>query len=462
MSSVQRNRLHHSAWALVVCGGTVLSGAILAGCATAPGEEEDLAFSSAEQDVTAAAVVGDALAGISATDFAAAKAAFNTVEGIDDGLGPIFNEKACGNCHTQGAAGGAGVQIERRFGKLNADGTFNSLANEGGSLRQLMTLGSFTGKNGQACNVPLEHEPADATVHNVGRLTTPLFGAGLIDAIPDSVITANASNQPTAVRGIVSHVKVLLPNPADPSQVLNGTKVGRFGWKAGVATLVQFSADAYLNEMGITTQHCIGGTSVLTFATESKPNGKAQPAGCDDRGPGGAGIPAGTDDGVGSCAGGLSEIQDDVDEFFKYMTFLAPAPRTPIDPNINLQGGTAFSRAGCADCHLLKDYTTPSHPGNGVPANFTFRPRSDFLLHDMGSLGDRIGNDGDSQATTRLMRTAPLWGLHHRTKFLHDGRATTIVDAIHAHAGQAAQSVRNFDALSSSDKNAMLTAMMSD
>jgi CxxC motif-containing protein (DUF1111 family) len=323
-------------------------------------------------------------------------------------------------------------------------------------------MGSFTGANGQACTVPLEVEPPDATVHNVGRLTTPLFGAGLIDAIPDSVIMANASAQSASVRGTVNHVKVLLPNPADSSQVLNGTRVGRFGWKAGIAALVQFSADAYLNEMGITTQHCISGTSVLTFATESKPNGKAQPAGCDDLGPGGPGIPAGTDDGVGSCAGGLSEIQDDVDEFFKYMTFLAPAPRTPIDPNVDLQGGTAFSKAGCADCHLLKDYVTPAHPGNGVPGNFKFRPRTDFLLHDMGSLGDMIGNDGDTVARTRMMRTAPLWGLHHRTKFLHDGRATTIVDAIHAHAGQAAASVQTFDALSASDQNAMLTAMMSD
>src|SRR5262245_60744149 len=113
MSSVQRNRLHHSAWALAVCGSTFLSGAVLAGFAAVPGDDEDVAFSSAEQDVAAAAVAGDPLAGITATDFAAAKAAFNTVEGIDDGLGPIFNEKACGNCHTQGAAGGAGVQFER-------------------------------------------------------------------------------------------------------------------------------------------------------------------------------------------------------------------------------------------------------------------------------------------------------------------------------------------------------------
>jgi CxxC motif-containing protein (DUF1111 family) len=461
MSSPIRSRVRNQARALAVCGGVIISGGVSAGCADAPGNGEEVTFSAAEQDLTATSVVGDPLPGITATDFAAAKAAFATVEGLDDGLGPIFNEKACGNCHTQGSIGGAGVQIERRFGKFT-NGIFNSLANEGGSLRQLFTVGTFTGTSGQTCTVPLEQEPADATVHNVGRLTTPLFGAGLIDAIPDSVIIANANAQPLSIRGTVNSVKVLLPNPADPTQAVNSTRVGRFGWKAGIASLVQFSADAYLNEMGITTQHCIKGVSVLTFATESKPNGIAQPAGCDDRGPGGPGIPVGTDDGVGSCANGLTEIQDDVDLFFQFMTFLAPAPRLPIDPFINLQGGTAFNNAGCAGCHLLKDYVTPAAPANGVPGNFTFRPRTDFLLHDVGSLGDQIGNDGDTLARTKLMRTAPLWGLHHRTKFLHDGRATTITDAIHAHGGQAAASVAAFDALSTSDRNAMLTAMMSD
>jgi len=124
-----------------------------------------------------------------------------------------------------------------------------------------MTVGSFTGSGGQACSAPLEVEPADATVHNVGRLTTPLFGAGLMDTIQDSVIVANANAQPTSIRGTVNNVKVLLPNPADSTQVLNGTRVGKFGWKAGIASLVQFSADAYINEMGITTQHCINGSS---------------------------------------------------------------------------------------------------------------------------------------------------------------------------------------------------------
>ena len=459
MSSVIRSRVHNQARALAVCGGVLISGGVSAGCAAQSDDTEQVAFSSTQQDVSL--VAGDPLPGISAADFAEAKTAFATVEGLDDGLGPIFNEKACGNCHTQGGIGGAGVQIERRFGRFD-NGIFNSLASKGGSLRQLFTVGTFTGLGGQSCTVPLEVEPSTATIHNVGRLTTPLFGLGLIEAIPDSVIIANASAQPAAVRGIVSNVKTLLPNPADPLQVLNGTRVGRFGWKAGIATITQFSADAYVNEMGITTQHCIGGVSVMTFGTESKPNGIAQPAGCDDRGPGGPGVPAGVDDGVGSCAGGLTEIQDDVALFAKFMTFLAPAPRTPIDPFVNLVGGTAFTNAGCADCHLLKDYVTPANPGNGVPGNFTFRPRSDFLLHDMGTLGDQIGNDGDSVATTRLMRTAPLWGLHHRTKFLHDGRATTITDAIHAHGGQALSSVSKFDALSASDKSAMFAAMLSD
>src|SRR5262249_44920102 len=153
---------------------------------------------------------------------------------------------------------GAGNQIERRYGRFD-NGLFNSLSNEGGSLRQLFALPAFTGANGQSCTVPVEVEPADATVHNVGRMTTPLFGAGLIDSIQDSVIVANANAQPTSIRGTVNNVKVLLPNPADATQVLNGTRVGKFGWKSQIAALAQFSADAYVNEMGITTQHCIKG-----------------------------------------------------------------------------------------------------------------------------------------------------------------------------------------------------------
>src|SRR5262245_15613949 len=115
MINVIRNKLGNHAKVLAVCGGVIISSGVT-GCAEQPASEdaEEVAFASTDQAIEAAN--GDPLPGISAADFAEAKAAFSTVEELDDGLGPIFNEKACGNCHTQGAVGGAGVQIERRFG----------------------------------------------------------------------------------------------------------------------------------------------------------------------------------------------------------------------------------------------------------------------------------------------------------------------------------------------------------
>src|SRR5215468_2418134 len=165
------------------------------------------------------AVLGDRLPGIQATAGLLDEAtdAFNTFEDINDGLGPIFNAQACGQCHTNGAIGGAGEQIERRFGRFD-NGVFNPLGNEGGSLRQLFTVGQFTALNGQSCNVPLEREPADATVHNVGRLTTPTFGLGLVDSIPDSFFDGLVAAEPAAVRGVVNRGQIVLPNPGDPAQ----------------------------------------------------------------------------------------------------------------------------------------------------------------------------------------------------------------------------------------------------
>jgi len=453
---------------IALCSG------LIAGCtANADSADDDAASGVAAQAVTAA--IGDPLPGIDPTGFATAKAAFATVEELPDGLGPIFNEKACGNCHTQGATGGAGVQIERRFGTTfrngNGQTVFEPLANDGlgpfpargGSLRQLMTVGSFTGLGGQACSVPLEHEPPEATIHNVGRLTTPLFGLGLVDTIPDSFFDSLASAEPAAVRGIANRVTVLLPNPDLPDQHLHGTRVGRFGWKAGIATLAQFSADAYVNEMGITTQHCIAGTSVTDFATESQPNGVAQPPGCDDLAPlqpAGNGIPAGTDDAVGSCAGGLTELQDDVELFLDFMTDLAPPPRGAITAAVT-RGQTVFNTAGCDGCHSTATFHTPAAPGNGVPGNFAFQPFSDFLVHDMGSLGDQIGNFGDPVAVTRRMRTAPLWGLRFRTAFLHDGRTSSVATAITAHAGQGAAAASAFNNLSAGNKSDLLAFLQS-
>jgi CxxC motif-containing protein (DUF1111 family) len=391
-------------------------------------------------------VIGDRLSGISDADFAEAKDAFETVEAIEDGLGPIFNEAACGNCHTQGAIGGAGVQIERRFGRF-VNGRFDPLENKGGSLRQLFANGPFVNDQEHSCPAaPLEVEPTEATVKNVGRLTTPLFGAGLVDTISDSTLQGIAASETGTTNGQVNMVTILLPDPRDPNQKLGGQRAGRFGWKGGVPNLVQFSADAYVNEMGITTDHCINGTRVTAFAGESKPNGVAVDPACED------GVP-GTDDSVGACVAGQTTIQDDVELFARFMTFLAPPPR---GPGSSTQGQILFTATLCSGCHTNRTFRTPSSPFNGVPGNFSFQPFSDFLTHDMGALGDRIGNAGDNEAKTRRMRTAPLWGVRFRPNLLHDGRARNINDAILAHDGDARTSVSLFRLLPSSQKTALI------
>jgi CxxC motif-containing protein (DUF1111 family) len=455
-------------------GLTVL--AVGAGCGADAIDEDEIV--TAEQGV-----IGDFLPGLQVgTDLLAeAEEAFLEVEGIDDGVGPIFNERACGTCHDEGATGGAGDNTERRFGRF-VNGAFDPLANRGGSLRQLFATGPFTGLNGQACNPPVEVEPAEATVRNVGRRTQPLFGLGLVDSLPDSTFDSIAARQPPIFRGTVQRVKVVVPNPGDPSQSFNSTRVARFGWKGGVPSLLQFSADAYVNEMAITTQSCFKGTSLNAFAIESAPNGVPTSAFCDDRAARQTGTPPGgltaaqwaqVDDAVGSCSGGRTEIQDDVFLFAVFMTALAPPPRASGNAVQVAFGSRLFDAAQCSQCHVRTTFRTPANPppidiGNGddrirVPANFSFRPFSDFLVHDMGSLGDRIGNAGDSEATTRRMRTQPLWGNRFQSRLLHDGRCGQgdIACAIRAHDGQAAISRITFNALGSTAQNALVAFVRS-
>jgi CxxC motif-containing protein (DUF1111 family) len=431
--------------------------------------------------------IGDRLPGLQADSelLDEAREAFLSVESISDGVGPIFNEAACGTCHSNGAVGGAGEQIERRFGRFD-NGVFNPLANRGGSLRQLFTVGNFNNPNLPAasrgrcqpgnptlCCVPQEVDAAEATVRNVGRRTQPLFGLGLVDAMPDSFFDGLAAAQPAAIRGTVNRVPVVIPNPGDASQSLNSTRVARFGWKAGVPSLMQFSADAYVNEMAITTQSCFRGTSLNAFAIESAPNGVPVVDGCDDlaerqtgANPGGLTATqwAQVDDAVGSCAGGRTEIQDDVFLFAVFMTSLAPAPRDLSDAIAVNAGQPLFTQVGCNGCHVTTTFRTPANPAplwidaNGseairVPGNFAFNPYSDFLAHDMGALGDRIGNAGDSLAVTRRIRTQPLWGIRFQNKLLHDGRCGDIACAIRAHDGQAAASRNAFNALSGANQH---------
>jgi CxxC motif-containing protein (DUF1111 family) len=296
-----------------------------------------------------------------------------------------------------------------------------------------------------------------------GRLTTPLFGLGLVDSLPDSRFDTLAGREPTSLKGVVNRVRIVLPNPLDSSQSVGGTRVGRFGWKAGVPDLAQFAADAYLNEMGITTTHCSRGAVVSSFATENRANRSPSNAiigGCpDDEKPG-------IDDDfaaeTNNCSG-VNELQDDVKNFTFFMAHLAPPPALPITAGSSAdRGRTLFNSASlqCASCHRSDPDVFVSASAGGVPAGVAFAPFSDFLLHDMGTLGDQIGADGDAVAVTRRMRTAPLWGIRSRNLKLHDGRTSDFATAISAHdagpSGQGTPAGQAFEALPAASKTDLI------
>jgi CxxC motif-containing protein (DUF1111 family) len=238
-------------------------------------------------------------------------------------------------------------------------------------------------------------------------------------------------------------------------------RVARFGWKANVPSLAQFSADAYLNEMGITTTSCIAGAPVTAFATENRANHAATNAlinGCPDDA-----VPGVDDDFAAEtgCTGANANLlQDDVRNFTFFMSHLAPPPQTAIVAGTAAdRGRTLFNSTAlaCNGCHRSDSDVFVSTTAGGVPGGIVFTPFSDFLAHDMGALGDQIGiNDGDSAAATRRMRTAPLWGLHSRNKLLHDGRTSDRGAAILAHAGQGAPASAAYQALSASSQSDLL------
>jgi CxxC motif-containing protein (DUF1111 family) len=281
--------------------------------------------------------------------------------------------------------------------------------------------------------------PPQATIV-AERRTTPLFGLGLVDAVPDA----------TFIRLAAMQARRQPATAGRPNMVVDITTgqmaVGKFGWKCQVPNLLQFSADAYLNEMGITTP---------LFPDENCPQGDCALLDCDP-------VP------------GVDDDLEDVELFHDFMSFLAPPPRGAerFGPSLRsdrssrpaprsgtptmsaARGNRLFARMGCADCHVRSLRT-----GESAIATLqlrTFQPYSDFLLHDMGSLGDGIEQ---GQATGREMRTAPLWGLQLLTTFLHDGRARTIEDAILAHDGQGRTARDHFAAASAADQ-AVLVAFL--
>jgi CxxC motif-containing protein (DUF1111 family) len=228
------------------------------------------------------------------------------------------------------------------------------------------------------------------------------------------------------------------------SEANNATRTGRFGWKNQHASLVSFSADAYLNEMGITspfqpTENTSNGVSVAAFDGVADPEDAAGP-----------GAPAGVD----------------VTAFATFMRGTRAPGRGPITAQVT-QGDSLFNQIGCNICHTrqfttLTAGTSINQGAFIVPAelgNKIIHPFSDFAMHDVGT-GDGILQNGPASSRNQL-RTAPLWGIRARIRLMHDGSALTVNDAILAHFGQANPIINNYINLSTANKQAVIAFVLS-
>jgi CxxC motif-containing protein (DUF1111 family) len=341
---------------------------------------------------------------------------FEEVEKIQDGLGPTYNAQSCRECHQNVVTGGASQVAELRSGRSESGQFFESL---GGTLIHARATHP---------DIVERITPADST--RTFRISTNTLGTGFVEAIANSTLLAIRDKQPEAMRGTAVMVPVL--------EAASKARIGRFGWKGQHASLESFSADAYLNEMGITTP---------LFPEENTSNGRFV--------------------GYGSGYDPVADPEDDgvdVVAFADFMRSTKAPPRGPI--TVDAQAGEAlFNKVGCAVCHTPS--ITTARPGariNGrvftVPpalGNKIIHPYSDFLLHDTGT-GDGIPvlPLAEYASTANQMRTAPLWGLRTRNRLMHDGLSFTKQDAIQRHAGQAAGVTQNYNALSEEEKNQLL------
>ena len=458
-------------------------GAVVAGLALFVGVQPAPAVSNT--DVVNLSGFGDPLQGIRnevafgitqrLEQFADGQIEFVDVEAIPRG-GPIFNSKSCGACHFQPAVGGSGEFInEVRIRNNTAGGPLHIFANDNVLRLGPQTQGGLTifptgvaatpigcqitspNCTKSACQTEEATRTTFATTLRIcdtttlsfangqnctaERKSTPLFGFGFVEAVADATFDAIAAGQPAAIRGTVKRVTEF-----------GRTRVARFGWKDDVATLRNFASDAYLNEMGITnpdrpnelTNCALNRTQfgVLLDAADD-PEDETE------------------DDG-----------RADTDRFADFMRALDVPPTLQMNNDANA-GQNLFRQIACNGCHV-ETIRTAADPSGFVPPttggvaidnvllevfldNEDFHPFSDFLLHDMGSLGDGITSGA---AGPRMMRTAPLWGIRAKSKLLHDGRATTIPEAVGFHDGQGAAARNAFQALTAAQQAQVVTFLL--
>jgi len=327
---------------------------------------------------------------------------FEEVERIEEGLGPTYNAQSCRECHQNIVTGGASQVTVLRTGHLLNGQFFES---QGGSLIQSRAT------HPDATELVVAGDDVRAL-----RISPNTLGDGFVEAIANDTLLRIRDDQPLAMRGTAVVVPVL--------EAAGRARIGRFGWKAQHASLESFAADAYLNEMGITSpllpdENTASGRDIAAFDTVADPE----------------------DDG------------DDVLAFANFIRSTMAPPSGAVSAAV-AAGSQVFARIGCATCHVS---SMPAALGNKI-----IHPYSDFLLHDVGT-GDGIPIQPTLEyaRTANQMKTAPLWGLRTRNRLMHDGLSLTRDEAIARHGGQAALVTRAFQALSAAERGALMAFLNS-
>jgi len=356
---------------------------------------------------------GDPVGGLSRAEqdrFAHGRVVFDSIFTPEKGLGPLFNSTSCGECHEDPAKGGRGDEVELHATAFKG-GVCDPLVEEGGFVIQRHTTPALK----QALGIDSEPFPPSATARAL-RTTPVVFGRGLLDAVPESVILAYADPDDKNHDGISGR----------PNRFTDG-RLGRFGRKGFVPALDEFNAGAFSAEMGVTNP---------AVRTEETIGGKPIPAGVDP-------VPE-------------PEIaQEQLDLTDAFVRFLAPPTPLKLGQE-GRRGRELFSQIGCAACHVPTLRTGDSP----VPAlrNKEFPAYTDLLLHDMGP---DLADICLGLATPSEFRTEPLLDLRDAKAFLHDGRDTTLGQAIEAHGGEASGARDRFKALPPADRNALIAFLKS-
>jgi CxxC motif-containing protein (DUF1111 family) len=364
---------------------------------------------------------------VTQAEFDALRVAFEERDEIDEGLGPVYNAQGCVECHQNPVTGGISQISELRAGHL--DGAGNFVDAPGGSLI-----------NDRAVDASIQERVPGAENIRTFRMSTNTLGNGFIEAINSNTLVAIANAQPGQSGGQIAGQVIQVPVVEAPGS----NRVGRFGWKNQQASLLSFSGDAYLNEIGITNK---------LFRVENTSLGRSIAA----------------FDPVADTAPNGEDLEDDIEEFAEFMRATRVPPRDTALANTAdaIAGSNLFNAIGCNICHTPSITTAAAGTViNGgafvVPnalGNKIIRPFSDFLLHDVGT-GDGIVQNG-GQSTRNKLRTPPLWGSRTHDRHMHDGLSLTFNDSILRHAGEATFVINNYRALSLAQRNQLVTFLQS-